>query len=313
MTKYPAARRGGELDFETLARVTAGQNGNPVDVACPKCGPGRQSAMKRQRRVLRIWWKGNVATYKCIRCGVQGWAREAGSQADRPPAAQQHFKDDKEQRAKAERNRLYALEIWSEALPIVDTLAATYLSSRKLTFEMLSNVHAVLRFAPRCPVGREKHPAMLALLRDVRTDAPRAIQRTILTPEGNKVDRRTLGPKSGAAIKLWPDSEVEHGLVLAEGLETAMAAAKKRYKSTLLRPIWAAVDAGNLENFPVLAGIDALTIVVDNDESRRGQLAARTCALRYDAANRQVLRLMAREVGLDFNDLIMKESAKHAR
>jgi Toprim domain-containing protein len=202
--------------------------------------------------------------------------------------------------------KLIALQLRSS------TLRTTRSNARRLKETACMRSKSGLRPC-RCPVGREKHPAMLALLRDVRTDAPRAIQRTILTPEGNKVDRRTLGPKSGAAIKLWPDSEVEHGLVLAEGLETAMAAAKKRYKSTLLRPIWAAVDAGNLENFPVLAGIDALTIVVDNDESRRGQLAARTCALRYDAANRQVLRLMAREVGLDFNDLIMKESAKHAR
>jgi hypothetical protein len=39
-------------------------------------------------------------------------------------------------------------------------------------------------------------------------------------------------------------------------------------------PAWALGDAGNVRAFPVLSGIECLTIVVDNDEGGTGQRAA---------------------------------------
>jgi hypothetical protein len=64
---------------------------------------------------------------------------------------------------------------------------------------------------------------MVALLRDIITDAPRAIQRTALSGDGGKIGRRTLGPKAGAAIKLSADVEVADRLTIGEGLETTLA------------------------------------------------------------------------------------------
>jgi hypothetical protein len=65
----------------------------------------------------------------------------------------------------------------------------------------------VLRFHARCPFGQEAHPCVLALYRDLVTDEPRAIMRTALTPDAQKIDRKALGPVGGAAIKLSADEE----------------------------------------------------------------------------------------------------------
>ncbi len=56
---------------------------------------------------------------------------------------------------------------------------------------------------------------------DVRTNEPRAIQRTAITEAGEKIGRMMLGPKTSAAIKLSADEDVTIGLAVGEGLETA--------------------------------------------------------------------------------------------
>ena len=55
--------------------------------------------------------------------------------------------------------------------------------------------------------------------------------------------------------------------------------------------------------FPVLAGIEALTILVDHDVSGEGQFAAAICAQRWREAGREVVRLMPRIAGTDFNNI----------
>jgi hypothetical protein len=57
-------------------------------------------------------------------------------------------------------------------------------------------------------------------------------------------------------------------------------------------PAWAAGSAGSMRRFPVLAGIETLTILVDNDQSGAGQDAARECSARWTAAGRDVIRLV---------------------
>ena len=59
---------------------------------------------------------------------------------------------------------------------------------------------------------------MIALYRDIRTNEPKAIHRTALTPGGEKIDRMTLDPKAGCAIKLSADEDVAEGLTIAEGI-----------------------------------------------------------------------------------------------
>jgi putative DNA primase/helicase len=67
-------------------------------------------------------------------------------------------------------------------------------------------------------------------------------------------------------------------------------------------PAWAL--GGGLRNFPVLAGIDALSIFVDNDANGVGQKAAATCSDRWVAAEREVFHILPDAVGADMNDVI---------
>jgi putative DNA primase/helicase len=148
-----------------------------------------------------------------------------------------------------------------------ETLAETYLRFRRVDIEQIPELDGVLRFEAHCPFGEgQQLRCLIALIRDVVTDEPRAIQRTALASDGKFIGRRGLGRKVGGAIKLWPDAEVTAGLVVGEGLETIASAATHAeaiHRGTLMRPAWALLDRINLHNFPVLAGIEALTILVD--------------------------------------------------
>jgi hypothetical protein len=85
-------------------------------------------------------------------------------------------------------------------------------------------------------------------------------------------------------------------LVVAEGIETALAASVIEHQGTLLRPIWATLSAANLAAFPVLPEIEALTIIADADDSGAGQKAAAACAQRWRDAGREVTRLIPMRV-----------------
>jgi hypothetical protein len=128
---------------------------------------------------------------------------------------------------------------------------------------------------------------MVALFRDIVTNEPRAIHRTALKVGGVKVDRRALGPVAGCAIKLSADENVEHGLTIGEGIETVLAGMQRG-----LLPASATGFAGAITAFPVLPGIEALTILVDNDTPkdgrRAGPEAAMECAKHWVAAGREV-------------------------
>jgi hypothetical protein len=188
--------------------------------------------------------------------------------------------------------------IWSEARPIGGTLAEPYLRGRCIT--ALPDGHEnCLRFHPRVVFGKDGDvwrfaPCLLALVRDAISDKPVGLQRIGLTADGRKLDRKALGSIGGGVVKLDDDAAVETGLVIAEGVETALSARLIEHRGTLLRPIWATLNAGNLENFPVLSGIETLTIVADRDENGRGQGAAAKCAGRWCAAGREVITLTPR-------------------
>jgi hypothetical protein len=79
---------------------------------------------------------------------------------------------------------------------------------------------------------------------------------------------------------LFPDAEVTLGLAIGEGIETCLTAT---YGFT---PVWAALDANNVEIFPVLDGIECLTLLADADVA--GINAAEKCADRWIAAGREV-------------------------
>jgi hypothetical protein len=101
---------------------------------------------------------------------------------------------------------------------------------------------------------------------------------------------------------LTPDEDVTYGLTIGEGLETTLAGMAEGFK-----PAWV-VGLGGIMKFPVLAGVDCLTILVDNDNPdrngrRAGPEAAAECSERWTAAGREVRRIMPRALGTDMADL----------
>lgn len=187
------------------------------------------------------------------------------------------------------------MRIWRDALPIARTPAETYLAGRGVSY-----TGEALRFHPSCPFRKERHPAMVALMTDAITGEPCGVHRTALLPDGAgkaTPGKMMLGRAGGAVVRLSADEDVTTGLAIAEGIETALAAP--------FRPIWACLSAGTMAAFPVLAGIEALTIFADHDKA--GIEAANACGERWHAAEREVTILAPPKAGADFAD--MREAA----
>jgi hypothetical protein len=198
-----------------------------------------------------------------------------------------------------------ALAFWGQSVDPRGSLVEAYLASRALVLpaELAGDV---IRFHPNCPFGTAHHPCMIALMRDVITDEPHAIIRTALTPGGQKLGRRMLGPKTGAAVKLSPDEAVTTALTIGEGVETALAAMILGFA-----PAWACGDAGGIRDFAVLAGIECLTIAVDRDKTGTGQQAAVECSARWTNSGREVFRVIPTQLGEDLNDVLRARRPQH--
>jgi hypothetical protein len=179
---------------------------------------------------------------------------------------------------------------WQSTWPIAGSPAEVYLVRRGLTFADPES--RVLRYASRRarfgPDGQlEHHPAMLAALCDVRTGGQVGIVNVFLRPDGSdrlrdRKGKTNTGRAGGAAVMLSPYDDVTMGLTICEGFETGCALLLAD-----LAPVWALGGAGNLKSFPVLAGIEALTIAADADEP--GQNAAASVAQRWRSAGREAV------------------------
>ena len=200
-------------------------------------------------------------------------------------------------------NHSAAMRLWRESVDPRGSLAERYLIGRRL--ELSDDLAGdVVRFHPRLAFRGEFSPAMVTLYRDIVTNEPRAVQRTFLDPEGNKLDRWMLGPVKNAAIKIDADENVEYGLHIGEGFESCLAA-----KTMGFTPVWSLGSSGAIRAFPVLPGIECLTIIVDNDPGGTGQAAALECSQRWTGAGREVFRVLPNEVGADLADIAKKRAA----
>lgn len=295
------------LTLGEIVRLTGGRLGI-FDAPCPECGPGRRSPANRKRPVLRIWrHEPGFATYHCERCQISGYARDvSASDMGREFWAKARAEIETRNREAKARRSASAVSIFNEANALLpDTPGARFLINRGIDVNALPDLNHTLRWQPFCPWEDGRHGCMVGLFTDATTSTPKAIHRTAITDQGLKVDRKTLGPIAGSVIRFWPDEDVLDGLVLGEGIETVLSAATRiEHRGTLLQPAWAAGDANNIEVLPVLGGIEALTLLVDNDESGRGQEAAERCSQRWTAAGREVIRLLPRQIGGDFNNII---------
>ena len=159
-----------------------------------------------------------------------------------------------------------------------------------------------IRFHPACPFGSERFPAMICLVRNIVTNEPQGIHRTALMPGGMAVKRNgktfrlSLGSTSGGAIKLDPDEDVTQGICIGEGLETCLSGRLIGY-----RPIWSVLSTRGVARFPLLPGIDGLTIFGEYDEKQQSMEAIQSCAEQWLAAGKEVLTAWPM-AGNDLND-----------
>jgi putative DNA primase/helicase len=195
-----------------------------------------------------------------------------------------------------------AVNLWNAGIDPRGTLAERYLASRSL--ELADDVAGrVLRFHGACPWRLddgeiERRPVMLTAFRSIGSDKVVAVHRTLLSDDGRKLDRRMLGPVAGAAIKIDDATDIEYGLTVCEGFETGLAG-----RALGFRPVWALGSAGAIAEFPVLPGIDALTILAETDDSGANARALRACGNRWSAAGREIIVVTPR-VGGDMNDAV---------
>lgn len=191
-----------------------------------------------------------------------------------------------------------ALDIWHEAGPLSGTPGAIHLARRGVAY-----AGDALRWHARCPFGKGvRYGCMVALVRNIITNEPQAIHRTAIDSNGNKLERKALGPIGGGAVKLTADEDVSIVLGIGEGIETTLSIRTLPDLEQL--PVWACLTANGIAAFPSLPGIESVWIAADNDESETGRRAADVLAQRMDAASVESVILMPREVGTDINDKV---------
>jgi putative DNA primase/helicase len=297
------------LSYDQLAALA--DNRRRADAPCPLCGPDRRAPANRRRKVLRIYaGDRGFYSYNCPRCGARGYAHAGGaarsepSTLERMAARKRRVQQAADDAANEAERSARALRIWGQAQNPFGTPVESYLARRGLTLPDEGAGEAI-RFHPACPFGVVRVPAMVALVRDVRTDKPKAIHRTAITESGEKVaidgqDRLSLGPVGGGAVKLTPDADVSLCLGIGEGIESTLSL--RLAIEFGASPVWALLSAGQVEWFPALGGIESLWIAVDHDEA--GIKAARTTARIWRKAGREVFLLKPRAERADLNDLV---------
>jgi hypothetical protein len=203
-----------------------------------------------------------------------------------------------------------AKEIWLAAQPLAGSIGERYLSeTRGIDVSKLPpTIHNALRFHPRCVFGaRAYHPCIVALMRDPVTAIPVGIHRIGLAVERDKIiklDRMALGRMG--VVMLWPLNGGGQ-LVVGEGIETVLAAATRvSYRGAPLTPAWSAIARGGLSRLPVLPRVQRLILLVDHDINGAGQKAAEQCRQIWRASGHEVVPLMPKQVGFDFNDAVLQ-------
>jgi predicted P-loop ATPase len=237
--------------FVILKRIATNEWAGPCP--SPSCGGRDRFAVNTRKQVFNCRGcsaKGGAIDLVKLALGI-GFAKAVeeltGRWTSPPPKARAPAKASEEE--DAARKSRSALSMFDGARSIKGTIAETYLAQvRCVDLDQIPDLDGVLRFEPHCPFGPQRHPALISLIRDIVTNDMKAIQRTALDSDGQKIDRWGFGPKKGGAIKLWAAAGA-HSLVIGEGLETvACAATRVPYRGAPLQPGWAVVDREALDH-----------------------------------------------------------------
>jgi putative DNA primase/helicase len=213
-------------------------------------------------------------------------------------------------RADPDRHHKLAMKIWEAAQDPAGTAAEHYLRGRGLVLP--PKAADVIGFHPRCPNAQLRAPALVALMRNVETFKPQAVQRLFLDLDQNKkTEGMMLGPVGHAAMMItsrhntfWDCLSFCPMLYICEGLETGLALHQAGY-----HPVWALGSAGAIARLPVLFAVGHLVICADNDplierdgrEMVPGLDAAMTCAERWNATTHQrATIIMPPRTGTDY-------------
>jgi hypothetical protein len=200
-----------------------------------------------------------------------------------------------------------ASKLWGQRVSIEDTLAAKYLNARQCPVSPEVIAAAALGFHAICPFGHERFPALLALVTNPVTGEPLGIHRTAVRSDGlgkqkmpdGGAPKRMLGSSKGGVVRLQPGGP---SLGIAEGIETALSAAE-----IFKMPVWAALSANGIANFPIVPGVERLTVFADHDTA--GISAARKCRHKYKKAGIGVEVRYPPLIGNDWNDHARKDAS----
>ena len=147
--------------------------------------------------------------------------------------------------------------------------------------------------------------AIIAILTDPITgERTGGITRTYIH-QGRKICRAmSLGGVGRLGIiRLSRDDEVEGGLHICEGIETGLSGMSDPRMNFC--PMWACGSTTTMEDFPVLGGVECLTIVADNDENEASVEAASAAYWRWKDAGREVHIQQPKQRG-DLNDVVRR-------
>jgi hypothetical protein len=261
---------------------------------CPQCSSKRKKAhQKLQCLGVTIAFEG--VKFGCNHCGWTGGAKygSSGASHQKRPSSSPAIADcnDEQQRKRV------ALELWNASQDPRNTIVDEYLS-RRCGEQPDELAGRVIRYHPSLKLDGNRVGAMVALYRDIINDEPCAVHRTFLDDSGNKIGRKMLGRVSGSAIKLDFHEDVTLGLHVGEGIETCLSGYLRGF-----RPTWCLGSAGPIGDFPVLDGIESLTIFGELGDGGTNRRNAEKCATRWLAADREVLWVRPL-IGSDLNDAL---------
>jgi hypothetical protein len=181
--------------------------------------------------------------------------------------------------------------VLSRCRPIQGTPAEAYLASRGLELPVSGDA---LRYLPPSP--EYVWPTLVSIITDFTSSQTINLQFTYLALDGSgkaplpkNEQRRFLSghPVKGGVVRLSDDADVCLRLGLSEGTETALAIQTSFARAGRTEIVWAAVNAGNMGELPVVTGIEAIVIYADNDAGGIGLQAAQQLAARWTRAGRE--------------------------